>query len=135
MIFNSRLGQAIENIFFERDPVIKKKDIIKDTFVDGVLKELREFKKHRKTREEKNTMQESLIKTLKKQGYESFLGTEIEFATSQIGKSYLFNVPNSRHGALSKFRGKQIRVVCAERVDSKVRYMIAAVGHAGARLF
>ena len=59
--------------------MIKKKDIIKDTFVDGVLKELREFKKHRKTREEKNAMQESLIKTLKKQGYESFLGTEIEF--------------------------------------------------------
>ncbi len=115
--------------------MIKTKDIIKDTFVDEVLKELRKFKKHRKTREEKNAMQERLIKTLKKQGYESFLGTEIEFATSQIGQSYLFNVPNSRHGPLSKFRGKQIRVVCAERVGSKVRYMIAAVGHAGTQPF
>ena len=108
--------------------MIKKKDIIKDTFVDAVLKDLREFKKQRGTREQKSALQESLIKTLKAHGYQSFMGTEIEFATSQIGKSYLFNVPKSRHGPLSKFKGKQIRIVCAERVGSKIRYMISAVG-------
>ena len=112
--------------------MIKKKDIIKDTFVDAVLKVLREFKKQRGTREQKNAFQGRLIETLKAHGYESFMGTEIEFATSQIGKSYLFNVPKSRHGPLSKFKGKQIRVVCAERVGSKVRYMIASVDNAGA---
>ena len=112
--------------------MIKKKDIIKDTFVDAVLKELREFKKQRGTREQKSALQESLIKTLEAHGYESFIGTEIEFTTSQIGKSYLFNVPKSRHGPLSKFKGKQIRVVCAERVGSKVRYLIAAVNQARA---
>ena len=126
------LGQSQGSLFSEKDAMIKKKDIIKDTFVDAVLKELREFKKQRGTREQKSALQESLIKTLEAHGYESFIGTEIEFTTSQIGKSYLFNVPKSRHGPLSKFKGKQIRVVCAERVGSKVRYLIAAVNQARA---
>ncbi len=115
--------------------LIKKEDIKKDNFVDAAFQVIREFKRHCGTREQKKTLQASLIKTLATQGYESFIGTEIGFATRQIGKSFLFDVPKSRHGPLSKFRGKQIRVVCAERVGSKVRYMIAAVGNAGAQPF
>ena len=120
---------------FEVKTVIKKEDIKKDNFVDAVFKVIRNFKNHCGTREQKKALQASLIKTLSVRGYESFIGTEIEFATRQIGKSFLFDVPKSRHGPLSKFRGKQIRVVCAERVGSKVRYMIAAVGNAGAQPF
>ena len=115
---------------FEVKTVIKKEDIKKDYFVDAVLKTLREFQKHRGAREQKSALHESLIKTLVEHRYEPFLGTETEFATSQIGESYLFDVPSTRHGPLSKFKGKQIRVVCAERVSSKIRYMIAAVGRA-----
>ena len=40
-------------------------------------------------------MQASLIKTLAMSGYESFIGTELGFATRQIGKSFLFDVPKS----------------------------------------
>ena len=110
--------------------MIKKEDIKKDNFVDAVLKTLREFKKHRGAREQKSALHESLIKILAEHNYEPFMGTEVEFAIGHIGESYLFDVPNSRHGPLSKFKGKQIRVVCAERVGNKIRYMIAAVGRA-----
>ena len=74
---------------FEVKTVIKKEDIKKDNFVDAVLKTLREFKKHRGTREQKSALHESLIKTLVEHRYEPFLGTETEFATCQIGESYL----------------------------------------------
>ena len=110
--------------------MIKNTDIKKDTFVDAVLKELRRFKKHLGTREQKSALHESLNKILAEHKYEPFMGTEVEFAIGQIGESYLFDVPNSRHGPLSKFKGKQIRVVCAQRVGNKIRYMIAAVGRA-----
>ena len=113
---------------FEVKTLIKKEDIKKDNFVDAVLKTLREFKKHRGAREQKSALHESLIKTLVEHRYEPFLGTETEFATCQIGESYLFDVPSTRHGPLSKFKGKQIRIVCAERVGSKIRYMVSALG-------
>ena len=107
--------------------MIKKEDIKKDLFVDAAFKVIREFKNYCGTREQKKTLQASLIKTLAMSGYESFIGNEHGFATRQIGKSFLFDVPKSRHGPLSKFRGKQIRVVCAETVGNKIRYMIAEV--------
>tara|TARA_Y100001935_G_scaffold253141_1_gene258579 strand:- start:1313 stop:1663 length:351 start_codon:yes stop_codon:yes gene_type:complete len=107
--------------------LIKKEDVKKDNFVDAVLKVIREFEKHCGTREQKRALQASLIKILSTHGYESFIGTEIEFVTRQIGKSFLFDVPESRRGPLSKFKGQQIRVVCAERVGNKIRYMVAAV--------
>ena len=98
---------------FEVKTVIKKEDIKKDNFVDAVLKTLREFKKHRGAREQKSALHESLIKALAENKYEPYMGTEIEFATGQIGEPYLFGVPNTQHGPLSKFRAKQICVVCA----------------------
>ena len=83
--------------------VIKKEDIKKDTFVDAVFKILREFKNHRGGREQKSALQATLIKTLTEHRYEPYMGTEIEFATGQIGEPYLFDVPNTQHGPLSKF--------------------------------
>ena len=88
--------------------MIKKEEIKKDNFVDAVFKTLREFQKHRGAREQKSALHESLVKTLVEHRYEPFLGTETEFATCQIGESYLFDVPSTRHGPLSKFKGKQI---------------------------
>ena len=61
------------------------------------MKEIRKFKKHREIREQKNEAHESLLKTLAKHNYEPVMGTEIEFATSQLGDSYLFDVPSTRH--------------------------------------
>ena len=107
--------------------MIRKEDIKKDNFVDAAFKVIRKFKNYCGTREQKKALQACLIKTLTMHGYESFIGNEIGFATRQIGKSFLFDVPKSRHGPLSKFRGKQIRVVCAEKVGTRVRYMIAEV--------
>ena len=91
--------------------MIKKKDIKKETFVDADLKEIRKFKKHREMREQKNEAHESLLKTLAEQNYEPVMGTEFEFATSQVEESYHFDVPSTRHGPLSKFKGKKIRIV------------------------
>ena len=108
--------------------MIRKEDIRKDNFVDAAFKVIRRFKNHCGTREQKKALQASLIETLAENGYESFIGTEIEFSTHKIGKSFLFDVPLSRRGPLSKFKGKKIRVVCTEKVGGKSKYMINAIG-------
>ncbi|WP_146256160.1 hypothetical protein [Aestuariivirga litoralis] len=53
-----------------------------------------------------------LKQCLEGSGYNKVNGHGVRYVVSQVGESFIYQVPASQHGHLRPYRGKKVRVVC-----------------------
>lgn len=76
----------------------------------------------------KNRLRDQLIQCLHGEQYIAFSGSPYRYHASQVGLSYLYDVPLYKRGFLSRFRGKRVRIVCVGSGRYKRTYMAGVVG-------
>ncbi len=87
--------------------------ILTDDHEDEVFNILRDMYEIPGWKKEKVLLKEKLLKLLKRKRYISFWASNPRtYGISQIGESYLYDVPMFIGGHLKKFRGKRVRILC-----------------------
>ena len=76
----------------------------------------------------KSRLRDELIQRLQDEKYIVFSGSPHRYHASQVGISYLYDVPLYKHGFLQQFRGKRVRIVCVGSGRYKRTYMAGVVG-------
>ena len=102
--------------------MINKADMRDDPLNDEIGLMIVKLTSLEKWTKEKYALKDLLAKTMKKEGYTSFLGHYARYNLHRIGTSYLYQVPMNKRGHLRTFRGKTIRLVCMghSRFDRKI---------------
>ena len=77
----------------------------------------------------KSRLRGELIQCLQGEQYIAFSGSPNRYHASQVGISYLYDVPLYKHGFLQQFRGKRVRIVCVGSGRYKRTYMAGVVGN------
>ena len=103
-------------------------DKIKDNIKDEAWPYLLSLNKRTSWNEESKEHLEKLKAFLKSKSYISFVGHPNRYHLTRIGDSCLYDVPSFRKGALTKFRGKRIRVVCVSSGRYERLLMAGVVG-------
>lgn len=103
-------------------------DKINDNIKDEAWPYLVRLNKRTSWNDESKQHLEELKIFLKNKNYISFIGHPKRYHLTQIGDSCLYDVPTYRKGALTEFRGKRIRVVCASSGRYDRLLMAGAVG-------
>ena len=75
----------------------------------------------------KSRLRDELIQCLQDEQYITFSGSPYRYHASQVGLSYLYDVPLYKHGFLQQFRGMRIRIVCVGSGRYKRTYMAGVV--------
>jgi hypothetical protein len=91
---------------------LKVHDQIDDSIYDEVGLCLRELHANPTWTAEKIQMFEQLMALMKRERYMRFTGDFCDYHLKRKGQSCLYDVHLGQRGALKKFRGKRVRLIC-----------------------
>lgn len=102
---------------FEKMPrmggrVIPKTEILPDTVNDLIAAKLRRFNRLRTWNGTKRRLREELDHLCGFYGYIGFEADPRDYAAHIVGQSFLYDVPATKRGWLSPFRGVRVRIIC-----------------------
>lgn len=92
--------------------VIPKTEIIPDTVNDLIAAKLRRLNRLRTWNGTKRRVREELDHLCDFHGYTGFEADPRDYAAHIVGQSFLYDVPATKRGWLSPFRGVQVRIIC-----------------------
>jgi len=96
---------------------LKVEDQISDCLTDDVGLLLRELHAIANWPAKKNQLFEHLMLVTKRERYFRFAGDHRDYHLVRKGQSCLYDIPLNQLGALRRFRGHRIRLICAGAWD------------------
>ena len=96
---------------------LKVEDQVEDLFQDEVGRCLRELHRHRTWTSEKLRLYDELMRLVQTNGYLSFKGDFRDYHLERKAQSCIYVVPQDQRGALQRFKGNRIRLICAGATD------------------
>ena len=108
--------------------MISQKTVLMDDFDDEVSPILLAMRQENGWTARKSALRKELVSLLSKMDYLTFSAAPENYVVSQVGESYLYDVPLYKQGLLKKFRGERLRIVCVGSGRYKRIYMVGAVG-------
>ena len=91
---------------------LQAQDRITDSLDDDIGRCLQRLHAIQTWNAEKVSEFEELIRLCKRQRYLRFTGDYRDYHLERKGQSCLYDVPLNQRGALEKFRGKRVRLIC-----------------------
>ena len=96
---------------------LKAEDRVDDLVKDEVGLCLRQIHTHRTWTSEKLRLYDELIRLVESDGYLRFKGDFRDYHIERKAQSCIYIVPENQRGALQRFRGERIRLICAGATD------------------
>jgi hypothetical protein len=106
--------------------VLKLEQQLPDDLDDEIGKRLREIRSIPTWTKRKFELFDEFQRTAKQEGYVLFAADARDYFLFRNGRSCLFDIPLNQRGALRKFAGKRIRLICSGKSDQySGRYFFA----------
>jgi len=96
---------------------LKAEDRVDDLVKDEIGLCLRELHTHRTWTSERLRLYDELMGLVQVNGYLRFKGDFRDYHIERKAQSCIYIVPQDQRGALQRFRGKRIRLICAGATD------------------